>query len=281
MRTLLFLSISLAVVSLRAAQTSPTFDVASVKPNTSGDPRTGGKLAGATFAMTNETLWRLIGEAYADPEALPRFRIVGGPAWIDTDRFDVDAVAANPLDRPQAERMLRSLLAERFKLVVHMETRQLPVLALTVARRDRALGPQLRQSDVDCAALRAAGTIPPIAQTARPCVMQFGFGRLAAEGLSIADLAAALARAAGRTTLDQTRLTGAFQWNLVWTPDNLPPRAPGTPADQPLTVNGSTIDPNGPSLFTAVEEQLGLQLESTRGPVGVLVIDHAERPTPD
>ena len=257
------------------------FDAASVKVNTSVDPRTGGRLAGTNFAMTNETLWRLIGEAYADPQALPRFRIVGGPNWIDTEHFDVEAVGANPLDRRQAELMLRTLLAERFKLAVHMETRQLPVLALRVARKDRSLGPGLHRSDVDCAALRTAGVTPPSANEAR-CVMQFGFGRSRADGLTIGELATvALSRVAGRIVLDQTGLRGPFHWTLAWTPDNLPPRAPGTAPDQPITVNGVAIDPDGPSLFTAVEEQLGLKLESTKGPVGVLVIDRVEQPTQD
>jgi uncharacterized protein (TIGR03435 family) len=274
-----------AVIRLQAqppGQKPPTFEVASVKTNASGSGGTGGRLAGASFAMTNETLWRLIGEAYADPQALPRFHIIGGPNWIDADRFDVEGVAAKPLDRPQAELMLRTLLAERFKLTVHTETRQLPVLALRRARRDGAFGPQLRRSDVDCAALRAAKTTPPPSSDGPRCVMQFGFGRSSADGLTITELATVgLSRIAGRNVIDETGLRGPFQWTLAWTPDNLPPRAPGTPADQPVTVNGIAIDPNGPSLFTAVEEQLGLKLEPTKGPVDVLVIDHVERPTPD
>ncbi|HUK35207.1 MAG TPA: TIGR03435 family protein [Vicinamibacterales bacterium] len=257
---------------------TPTFEVASVKPNNSGDPRTGGRLEATRFSMINETLWRLIGEAYGDPQALPRDRIIGGPSWMDADRFDVDAVAAAPLVRQTADLMLRRMLADRFKLMAHRETREMPVLALRLARRDGALGPQLHRADVDC----AAGKLPPPSTDGRPCVMQFGFGRLSANGLTIRELATvALSRIAGRPVIDQTGLSGPFRWAVTWTPDNLPPRAPGTPPDQPLTVNGLTVDPNGPSLFTAVEEQLGLKLESTRGPVDVLVIDHVEKPTPD
>ena len=110
--------------------------------------------------------------------------------------------------------------------------------------------------------------------------MGFGFGRLTANGMTITQLATmGLSRYAGRTVIDHTGLSGPFDWTLVWTPDNLPQRAPGTPADQPVTVNGFAIDPNGPSLFTALQEQLGLKLESTKGPVDVLVIDHVEHPT--
>src|SRR5262249_18988153 len=94
----------------------PRVEVAAVKPHHAGDPPTGGRLAGASFSMINETLGRLIAEAYGDPQALPRDRVIGGLSWIETDRFDVDAVASAPLDRPRADLMLRHLLAERFKL---------------------------------------------------------------------------------------------------------------------------------------------------------------------
>jgi len=258
---------------------TPTFEAASVKANTSGDGRTGGVLVGGRFSMTNETLWRLVGEAYATSEALARFQIVGGPDWINTDRFDVEAVAQSPLAREQARLMLRALLSERFKLAAHTERRDLPVYALVAARTDGKLGPQLRRSTTDCAA-PADRPQPQAPNQPAPCVMGFGFGRLAANGLTISQLATVgLSRAVGRIVVDRTNLTGPFDWTLVWTPDNLPPRAPGTPADQPLLVNGIAIDPNGPPLFTALQEQLGLKLEPTRGPVEVLVIDRVEHPT--
>ena len=90
-----------------------------------------------------------------------------------------------------------------------------------------------------------------------------------------------LSPAVNRVVVDRTGLIGNFDVDLAWTPERLPQRAPGTPADQPIRANGVDIDPNGPSIFTAVQEQLGLKLESTKGPVDVLVIDHAEPPTPD
>jgi uncharacterized protein (TIGR03435 family) len=90
-----------------------------------------------------------------------------------------------------------------------------------------------------------------------------------------------LAPSVNRVVVDRTRLTGNYDVDLTWTPDRLPPRPPGTPADQPIRVNGATIDPNGPSIFTAVREQLGLKLESSKGPVQVLAIDHVEQPSPD
>lgn len=272
----------LGVGASAQSRARPSFEVASVKVNRSGDARTDGVLAGGRFSMINETLWRVIGEAYATPWPLPRFRIIGGPDWIETDRFDIEGVSQGPLTWDLARLMLQGLLVERFKMVVHTETRQLPVFELVLARADGKLGSDLRRSDVDCAALRAAGgpQQPPAPNQVRPCVMGFGFGRLTARGMTIAELATVgVSRAAGRPIIDRTGLVGAFDWTLAWTPENLPPRAPGTPPDRPLVVNGLTIDPNGPTLSTALQEQLGLKLQSAVGPVDVLVIDHAERPT--
>jgi uncharacterized protein (TIGR03435 family) len=267
-----------ALTAIAQSAQGPSFDAASVKPNRSGDARTDGRLSGNHFSMLNETLWRFIGEAYATSQALPRALIIGGPEWINTDRFDVDAVATNPLTRDQARLMLRTLLAERFKLAVHTESRELPVFALVLARPDGRLGPELHRSDVDCAAPRDS-TPPPPPNQAPPCVMGFGFGRLSAKGMTVTELATmGLSRSAGRTVVDRTGLRGPFDWTLTWTPDNLPPRAAGTPDDQPITVNGQRIDPNGPSLVTALQEELGLKLESTRGAVDVVVIDHVEHP---
>jgi uncharacterized protein (TIGR03435 family) len=231
--------------------------------------------------MINETFWRLVAEAYAMPQTLPRFRIVGGPDWIDRDRFDVEGVSQDPLTRDQARLMLRSLLAERFKLAVHVETRPLPVFELVVARADGRPGPELRRSDVDCTALRAAGTNASAAPSGQaPCVMGFGFGRLTAKGMTMGELATVgLSNIAGRPVLDRTGLPGAFDWTLVWTPDNLPPRPAGAPPDQPIRVNGLDVDPNGPPLPTALQEQLGLKLQSATGPVDVVVIDRVEKPS--
>jgi uncharacterized protein (TIGR03435 family) len=112
--------------------------------------------------------------------------------------------------------------------------------------------------------------------------MAFGFGRLAANGMRLSDLASnGLSRFVDRPVVDRTGLEGPFDWILTWTPDDLPRRSPGTPPDQPLVVNGTTVDPNGPNLFTALQEQLGLRLEPARGPVEVIVIDHVEPPTPN
>jgi uncharacterized protein (TIGR03435 family) len=284
-RTWLFLcvfAVLSAMVGRISAQkpTELTFDVASVKENTSGIVQTGGIMAGNRFSMINETFWRLVGEAYATSQSLPRYLIIGGPEWIDTDRFDVQGVAKSPMTTREARLMLRTLLEQRFMLRAHLETRQLPVYDLVLARTDGKLGPQLRQASAPCSARQTNSTEQSLQPAQAPsCVMGFGFGRLTANGMTLKELAAGLSRYVGRPALDRTGLAGPFDWTLIWTPDNLPQRAAGTPADQPLRVNGIIVDPNGPTLFTALQEQLGLELESTRGPVEVVVIDHVERPT--
>lgn len=111
--------------------------------------------------------------------------------------------------------------------------------------------------------------------------MMMGFGNIAAGGMPLSQLATNLSVRVGRVVLDRTELSGNFDFTLDFTPEQLPQRPPGAPADQPIRMNGVDIDPNGPSIFTALQEQLGLKLESTRGPVDVLVIDRVEQPTPD
>jgi uncharacterized protein (TIGR03435 family) len=180
--------------------------------------------------------------------------------------------------------MLRNLLADRFKLAVHEEEREMPIFALVLNRQDGRLGPQLKKSELNCQAGpgRGRGGAPPPdpgAQGATPqCGMRIGMGNVAAGGMRVSDFANAIATMAGRIVVDRTGLTDAYDFTLTWTPDNLPQRPPGAP--EPL-VNGAPLDPNGPSLFTALQEQLGLKLDSQRGPVKVLVIDRAEKPVED
>jgi uncharacterized protein (TIGR03435 family) len=252
------------------------FEVASVKPNKSADP--GGSFGGrpgGQLIVRNYTLRDIIRNTYG----LQSFQIVGGPDWIDSDRFDIVAKAAD--DAPQARMMLmvQTLLADRFKLAVHTETRDIPIYGLVMARNDGRPGPQLRPAAVDCAALMAAARgggapIPRGAPGERPiCGMQTAPGRMRAGGYALPDVARNLSNFTGRMVVDKTGLDGAFDLDLTWTPDQIPqgPLPPGAPA----------IDPNGPSIFTAVQEQLGLKLEAQKGPVELLVIDRAEQPTLD
>ncbi len=283
----------------QAPSSSPAqaFEVASVKPNKSGDGRVMiGMPSARRFTVTNVPLGEIIRFAYQ----VQSFQMIGAPDWTGSERFDIVATAdrdlgsgdALPILEPGAQPplgclMLRSLLADRFKLAVHTETRDLQTYALVVARDDKTLGPQIRVSETDCAALiaaaRASGGPPLSPRPGEPpkCGIYGGAGSLMAGSMPLSQLAGILSQRMGRLVLDHLGLTGNFDFTLTYTPDQLPPRAPGTASDQPVRVDGIDIDPNGPSLMTALQEQLGLRLESARAPVEVLVIDHVERPTPD
>jgi uncharacterized protein (TIGR03435 family) len=185
--------------------------------------------------------------------------------------------------------MMRALLAERFKLVLHNETKDSPIYALIMARSDGRLGPSLTKSEANCDGAgpgRGRGGPPPPPGPPQPgdrmaCGIRIGLGNIAVGGSPLSQFANSLGMFAGRVVQDRTGLTGNYDFNLTWTPDQMPQRAPGTAADQPIQVNGVAIDPNGPSLFTAVQEQLGLKLDSQRGPVELMVIDRAEKPVED
>ena len=264
-----------------------SFEAASVKPNKSGDRRVAMLFQpGGRFNASNVTLQMLISTSYGTPQPLPNFRILGGPDWIDSDRFDV--VAKAPGDIPPGPNgplplMVRTLLKERFGLVVHTETRELPIYALVMARSDHKTGSQLKPAAVDCAAITArgrGGAPPPLPQFGErpPCSIRLTAGNLAGGGSSMAQFSFAISRYVNRVVVDKTGLAGNFDFDLQWTPEQMPPGAPpGPPGAPPLPA----IDPNGPSIFTAVQEQLGLKLESTKGAVDVVVIDHAEQPTED
>jgi bla regulator protein blaR1 len=263
-----------------AAAERPSFEVASVKPNTSGDRavriimQPGGRLD-----ATNATLRMLVRNAYRVQD----FQIVGGPDWMNSDRFDIVAKAGvldsnGFLPEDQFVAMVRTLLVDRFKLTTHKDTRHLPVFALTVARPDGKIGPQLQKSTFDCESAARRSVLPPgppPREGTRPtCGMRIGPGVMAAGGVSMSQLANAISSMTNRVVLDRTGLHGGFDVDLSWTPEIPQGRLP-------LGVELPAIDPDGPSIFTALQEQLGLRLESTNGPVDVLVIEHAEQPTPD
>ena len=263
---------SLAVIFLAAspaaiAQTADrlAFDVASVKSNVSG--AAGGSVRitpGGRLVAQNAPLRLLIGAAYDVRD----FQLFGGPGWLSSEHYDIEAKAKNdtPTER-EISQMLQSLLSDRFHLIAHRETRELPLYRLSVGKG----GNKLESARANCTPM-----IPPPnpAQidpaTFRPCG---GFntttGMLRGGTVGMARLAIALSRILGRTVTDETGLGGTYDVNLRWTPDET--QALQTP--QPLA------DPTAPSLFTAIQEQLGLRLESGKGPVEVLVIDQAEKPS--
>jgi len=271
----------------------PTFEVASVRRNESGPgEQFFMRQPGGRFSVRNMPVRALITFAYG----LQDFQLQGGPDWITADRFDIVAKAEGdpeptPLGAIQTDAlrlMLRSLLAERFGLVMHEETQELPIFELVVARQDRALGPQLQPASVDCdeeaASRRAAertGQTPPI-PLAPPngpgtCGMTRQFGRIAFGGMPLSLFASSLAGTVGRVVVDRTNLQGNWEFELTYAPE------PGQPGGGPLGppppgFEPPPVDPSLPSLFTALEEQLGLKLQASRGPVEVLVIDEVEQP---
>jgi uncharacterized protein (TIGR03435 family) len=283
--------LTLEVVGQTSAPSEPPpkFEVASIRLNTSGTNQVSmGMQPGGRFTAVNMPLALIIRSAYRLQES----QLIGAPDWVSTERYDIIAKGEGEFAPPvpggglgRQQLMLQSLLEERFKLKPRRETRQLPIYALVLAQENRKLGPALTPSAVDCQALAAArkqGVAPPAPPKAgdRPqCGMHMGFGRIAG-GAPMTNLATALSQVVQRSVVESTGLNGNFDFELSWTPDQLPSR-PGMPADQPFRMNGVVIDPNGPSIFTAIQEQLGLKLESERAPVVVLVIDHVERPTPD
>jgi uncharacterized protein (TIGR03435 family) len=273
-----------------APQGPPRFEVASIRPNKSGDGRVMiGMQPGGRYTATNVPLRQLIVQAYGVQQA----QLIGGPDWIRNDRFDIVAKADRELTpgppqpgvTPPQQLMLRALLAERFKLAVHNETRELPVYALVLARSDKTLGPKMKVSTTDCAALmagrgRASGPPPGPPDPTQPmqCGMRMGPGILSAGSMTIAQLINSLTGPAQRIIVDRTGLTERYDAEMTYTPDQMPsgPPPPGAPVP-----NFPAVDPNGPSLFTALQEQLGLKLEATKAPIDVIVIDSVEQPTPD
>jgi bla regulator protein blaR1 len=267
------------------AQTPPNaFEVATVKPNKSGDGRVMlGMQPGGRFNATNVPLRMLLRQAFNVQD----FQIVGGPDWLTSDRFDVVAKAPEGEFNVDTMRpMLRSLLVDRFKLVHHNENRDMPIYSLMKARSDGKLGPNITPAAVDCATVmrgrRGGGPPPAPPQPGQKmeCGFMIGFGRMNAGGMPMTQLAQALSPQVGRIVLDKTELTGNYDFELTYSPEGLGSAFPG---GGPQLLNGGPppVDPNLPNVFTALQEQLGLKLDSQRGPVDVVVIDRVEQPVAD
>jgi len=256
-----------------------TFEVASIKPNTGDDHRFFIQIQpGGGLRTTGSTLKMLLTLAYDVRE----FQISGGPGWINTERYDITAksehspeeenLQGDPRKMSEEQRKtvgeqmrerLRALLADRFQLVLHRESKEQSVYALVVAKG----GPKLQQSE------GKEGSGPK-------GMMRMGRGQLSGQGVALQMLTQSLSSQLGRPVIDQTGLKGNFDFKLEWTPD--PGQSGGGPfggAPPPGADAPPPPDPNGPSIFTAVQEQLGLRLESQKGPVEMLVIDKVEKPS--
>ena len=255
-----------------------------IKPSRSGG--LGGQLGvpfDGRFVATNVTVFDVIAAAYGGYEPLDAGHISNVPAWAKSERFDIEARTENAApteDSPEdqsiaaAFAIVRTMLADRFALRVHDSARVESVYALQRTSRRPGLTPTARDCDAD-------GKAGPFVETPRgsdgvrlpPCGLRARRGEISASGATMALLASRLSHAAGvgRVVLDRTALTGRYDFTLRWTP----PPAPADAGDP-----GNTID-SGPSIFTALREQLGLALMSTTGSVRVLVIDHIGRPSPN
>ena len=250
----------------RQASDQPRFDVASLKINIANDGIVFNQSQKGRYTISGYTLAALIRSAYGVQE----FQIVGGPDWMNSERFNIEATYAEAPGVPaRTDLMLRTLLEERFKLAVHNETRERPVYALVLARADRRLGPQLQKSARDCATAKGPDG----------CGSSVGPGFIRSRGRTMAQFAESLSRltntgsSLNRLIVDKTGLEGQYDVTLKFTPENIPPAGGPPPPGFPA------VDPNGPSIFTALQEQLGLKLDSQRAPVDVLVVDRAERLT--
>ena len=246
----------------------PQFEVATVRPNGSGAANSSINVQpGGRLTATNQTLRNLIRNAFnRQPD-----QMVGGPDWIDSDRFDIvakvsdaDLDAKGMMPAPQFMLRVQSLLEDRFRMITHWETRELPVYALVIATPGK-LGPKLRAHTGGCDRARDAGPpapgTPPMNCGTRTNMTPTA-GKVSGSGITMQTFARNLAGGTGRNVVDKTALEGSYDLELEFTPDQSP-------------------DTTGPSLFTAMQEQLGLKLDAQHAPVEVVVIDRLEKPIPD
>lgn len=246
---------------------APAFDAASVKQNRSGSPGSRVSTPEGRFNASNALLADLIQNAYR----VQPFQIVGIPEGVATSRFDVEATVPRGTAPSLVPVMLQGLLADRFALTVHREMREQPVYALVVARPDRRLGPELTPSSQDCAAVSEGGPlrapVTGLQPDGRPtCGMMMSPARIRAGGMTMTQLANALAAYVRRTVVDDTRLEGFFDFELRYSAQG----RGGGPAASP---------DDAPAIFTAVQEQLGLKLEPRQARVDVLVVERARLPS--
>jgi uncharacterized protein (TIGR03435 family) len=252
LRIMALFAISISVVRAQSgAEERLKFDVVSVKANKSGEDGLRFDVQPGRLVAVNMALKQFIRAAYT----LQLYQIANAPGWVDSERFDITAVTSRNLATPTVwtpgrfaplQLMMQSVLADRFKMIAHMERRDGPTYSLVLRSRDSSK------------LVPGEGACPP------NCGMKIGAGSLSARNIPLAQFAELLSQQTGRLVTDSTGLTGGFDFEVHWTPES---------------AQQSTAD--APSLFTALQEQLGLKLEAARGPVDMLVIDHIERPTPD
>ena len=244
----ILLGFAIAVGSVTAQTVLPVFDVVSVRPNQSGSQNSSsGRVAGNRYTATNVSLVSLLRVAYGIQE----FQIDGQPRWADLDRFDIVATIPDGARSEDWPLMVQTLLRDRFKLRFHREPRQASVFALTVAKNGHKLAPA---DPSKCKSPTGS------------CGFNGSPTQIDGTSVSMAQLTARLSRSLGVMVIDNTGLDGLFDITLQWT------------VEDQFTGRGASASP---TIFAAIQEQLGLRLESTKGPVDVLVVDSAEKPAPD
>jgi uncharacterized protein (TIGR03435 family) len=247
--------------------TSRTFEVASVKPSAPDARATSSVMPpGGRLEIANMTLKEMIAKAYS----VQLFQVSGGPGWLDSAHFDISAKAGSQRTREDVMLMLQALLADRFQLAIRREIRQLPVLSLVLARKDGKLGPRLIPSKEG-----ACTPFDPVKPFAVDTMRLCGAFLLGTDGLtlvsgSIGSLTPQLSRLLGRTVIDKTGLTRNFDIRIEWSLDEMS-------ATQP--ANREPVDSIGPSIFAAFRQDLGLDFKAETGPVEILVIERAEKPS--
>jgi uncharacterized protein (TIGR03435 family) len=239
-----------------AANANPVFEVATIKPSKPDTPGKAFMVRGRQFTTVNTTLSDLITFTYG----VHARQVVNGPAWIETEKFDLTAKpdGEGQPSQEQWKKMFEKLLADRFKLTFHRDKKELSVYAIVVAKG----GSKLTKSEGDPNGL--------------PGLFFRGLGNLPARNANMADFAGVLQSAVlDRPVVDQTGILGRYDFTLLWTPDEfqfggLGARPPAPPADNVAAP---------PDLFTAFQQQLGLKLESTKASAEVLVVDRVEKPS--
>jgi uncharacterized protein (TIGR03435 family) len=279
------LLLAAASLSVAAAQSpAPAFEVVSIKPNHGDDGRVMFRMApGGRFEATNVSVKFLLQEAYGVKDS----QISGAPGWVSTERYNVEA---KPEDTPADQErklgpdegraklmlMLQGMLADRFKLKLHHDTKELPMFALVVAKN----GPKFHETTAP--AMDPATSVPlsgPGAPMSRGQIRMMGRGDLTVTGVALSQFAEALSRQVGQLVVDKTGLKGDYDFTLKWTPDEGQGQMFRGAGEPPRDGAPPPPDAAGPSIFTALQEQLGLRLESEKGPVDTIVIDHVERPS--
>jgi uncharacterized protein (TIGR03435 family) len=254
MKRALTLLLATTLSTMRAqSPPAPAFEAATIKLSNPGRVGGGLNLSPARIQIINSSLKFCVQMAWDVKE----FQVSGGPRWTGTDRYDIDAVAARPFQKGEFRTMLQALITERFGLTIHRETQDKPGYVLIPARNGPKLPPPIDNPDIMFSRTPSGDTV------------------LKATSASLSQLASALSSRLNTTILDQTGIAGRFDVSLQWTPD---------PTTEPLvSKTGMPLPPSdaapGPSIFTALQEKLGLKLEARKVPVEVMVIDQAHRPS--